>query len=277
MTPDELNKLLDDESLISGVHNYCNRWCERCPFTTRCSVFRMEQAAGLNDHVEDPTLPAPDVDTTLDHVSDMFALTRQMLEEGIKEQGLDFDEIVAEARTAPKRRKIRQPRFIKDAMTYATGVMKWLTRNRSTFQARAAELEQVHAAGLPGSDPQHTLDSITDALEIIEWHLFFIHVKLRRALPDEFDDPDDEDANRDAHGSAKIALIALDDSIAAWTRLRDLLPDAADAILDHLATLSRLRKAAEKHFPQARAFERPGFDDPRYAPLVHQFRPPKKT
>ena len=24
--------------LISGIHNYCDRWCERCTFTTRCAV-----------------------------------------------------------------------------------------------------------------------------------------------------------------------------------------------------------------------------------------------
>ncbi len=25
---------------ISGIHNYCDRWCERCAFTSRCEVYR---------------------------------------------------------------------------------------------------------------------------------------------------------------------------------------------------------------------------------------------
>ncbi len=25
----------NDDNYIEGVYNYCNRWCERCPFTGR--------------------------------------------------------------------------------------------------------------------------------------------------------------------------------------------------------------------------------------------------
>lgn len=28
--------------MIEGIHNYCNRWCERCPFTTRCAIGRSD-------------------------------------------------------------------------------------------------------------------------------------------------------------------------------------------------------------------------------------------
>ncbi|MDB5210640.1 MAG: hypothetical protein JWQ30_1467, partial [Sediminibacterium sp.] len=27
------------EEFISGIHNYCDRWCERCTFTNRCSIY----------------------------------------------------------------------------------------------------------------------------------------------------------------------------------------------------------------------------------------------
>src|SRR5438132_7750977 len=29
---------------IDGIFNYCDRWCERCPFTSRCRSFAMEQS-----------------------------------------------------------------------------------------------------------------------------------------------------------------------------------------------------------------------------------------
>jgi len=29
-----------DPRLISGIYNYCHRWCERCSFSDRCAVFR---------------------------------------------------------------------------------------------------------------------------------------------------------------------------------------------------------------------------------------------
>ena len=31
--------LTDNPNLISGIHNYCDRWCERCPLTARCLVY----------------------------------------------------------------------------------------------------------------------------------------------------------------------------------------------------------------------------------------------
>ena len=33
----------DEQNFISGIHNYCDRWCERCEFTARCRVFAAEQ------------------------------------------------------------------------------------------------------------------------------------------------------------------------------------------------------------------------------------------
>ncbi len=29
----------NNKNNISGIHNYCDRWCERCAFTTRCAAF----------------------------------------------------------------------------------------------------------------------------------------------------------------------------------------------------------------------------------------------
>jgi hypothetical protein len=63
-----------------------------------------------------------------------------------------------------------------------------------------------------------------------------------------------------AAGSAKVALAAIDRSVAAWARLRERLDGETDAILDLLVRLERLRRATEREFPQARAFKRPGFD-----------------
>jgi hypothetical protein len=32
------------DKFIPGIYNYCDRWCERRPFTSRCRTFAMEQA-----------------------------------------------------------------------------------------------------------------------------------------------------------------------------------------------------------------------------------------
>ncbi|MCB0550950.1 MAG: hypothetical protein KDD19_25495 [Phaeodactylibacter sp.] len=31
------------QSNIPGIYNYCDRWCERCSFTSRCLLYAQEQ------------------------------------------------------------------------------------------------------------------------------------------------------------------------------------------------------------------------------------------
>jgi hypothetical protein len=64
---------------------------------------------------------------------------------------------------------------------------------------------------------------------------------------------------QDANGSAKVALLGIERSLAAWATLRRRFPDHEDIILA-LGTLKRLLRQVEAAFPNARAFRRPGFD-----------------
>jgi hypothetical protein len=36
MTSKRLKQLAANPRHIPGVYNYCDRWCERCPLTSRC-------------------------------------------------------------------------------------------------------------------------------------------------------------------------------------------------------------------------------------------------
>jgi hypothetical protein len=65
---------------------------------------------------------------------------------------------------------------------------------------------------------------------------------------------------RDSDGSAKIALIAIDRSIAAWAVIQHYVTDGDKEVIDMIAFLDGLRQAIEETFPNARSFIRPGFD-----------------
>jgi hypothetical protein len=278
MTPEELRRIVSGEQIIEGIHNYCNRWCERCPFRRRCSVFLTEEAAGLTEHVENPEARPPDMEQALANMSDMFALTQQMMEEDAKEQGLDWDAIMKEAEETPPRERRDEPQFVTEAKDYAMAMLQWLEESRKAFEERGEEPAAAAEAALPGADPETEAEKIHDALEVIQWYLFQIHVKLTRAVGfDEVDDePEDEendDLQSDRNGSARVALQGLDESIAAWEVLRRAVPALGEVILSQLATLARIRKKTEAMFPRARAFRRPGFDDPKYAELMRQFKP----
>jgi hypothetical protein len=71
---------------------------------------------------------------------------------------------------------------------------------------------------------------------------------------------DNEYFPEDANGSAKVAIIGIERSMAAWAGLLNQFPQQERTILDLLVKLKRLLQNVDKAFPDARAFVRPGFD-----------------
>jgi hypothetical protein len=242
---------------IDGIHNYCDRWCERCAFTARCRVYATEAANSSEPEANDMRNEA-----FWKQIQDNFRNTIQMIEKIAQEQGIDLSDTPP---AAPRRRRARDPRSkkpLKDSHAYAMKIHDWFEANQAVFDAKSNELVSTTEMELPGRDPEAEAEQIKDAMEIIRWYQFFIHVKLRRAL----ETPDDE-ANEDEFrlfdslGSAKVALIAIDRSLAAWKILYEHFSERSDDILNFLVQLNGIRKSVESLLPTARAFQRPGFDE----------------
>ncbi len=285
MRSDDLRKLAEDPNLISGIYNYCDRWCERCQFTSRCFLYATEQA--------DPDLDDPEVrDITNEKfwrkMHDIFRSTAEMIAEWAAETGVDLHSIDVSEEQAEHDRQIEeaeQSELSQRAHGYITSVNNWF---RDHFNSD----ENVHDDMQTGPPPDDDI-TIQDAVAVIHWYQFFIAVKLLRALTgesrfDEDEDLTDEDdlsmdfladyeaadddevdydeviartARMDANGSAKVALVAMDRSIAAWRSLQISLPDKSETIKPMLIELSGLRTAVEARFPRARDFIRPGLDE----------------
>jgi len=105
------------------------------------------------------------------------------------------------------------------------------------------------------------LNLIGDAMEVVEWYLFFIPGKIKRSLQDQMDDfwnqfPEEE---RSDLGSAKIAILAIERSIQAWGTFHQFFPKD-ERIVDILVILKNLRTGMVEVFPNFQKFIRPGFD-----------------
>ena len=74
----------------------------------------------------------------------------------------------------------------------------------------------------------------------------------------ERNDPEDDSAQY--NGSAKVAIIAIDRSINAWSALFGILPEHEDHFLKILSMLQKIRSMAIEQFPTALDFIRPGLD-----------------
>lgn len=233
---------------IEFISAYCDRWCERCAFTNRCSTFAVTAAESMCDgdigaaielalgrprRVEPAREPAP-VERLLDQMGDVTVPDREMA-------------AFRKAQQARRARIDREP----------------ISQIAQTFTRRAVDWLQAHREPLlPGADPV-----LREALAVAGWDACLVAAKIHRALSG-------RDAARrgempghpvqnDWNGSAKVALISLARSESAW-RVIDRVTEGQPGVHEGAAVLAdavgHLRRRIESEFPKAMAFIRPGFD-----------------
>ena len=263
MDIEKIKKIANRPGMIPLIHNYCDKWCERCPLASRCSVFAMRE--------EEPEFSAPrDTDNpeSLSPVIEILQAAHELLLEKAEQEGWDIDAPLTEeeeARNRERERKIEESQLVKDSDKYREMVRQWFDSTDELLEEKEQELQTKARLELPDSDPEAEAEDFNDILEILGWYYTVIPVKIHRAVSyepfDFLDDDEDDDFPNDGDGSAKVALISIDRSIDAWRRLQKHFPEKEDEILDFLIRLDALRKSVEKEFPNARSFKRPGFDE----------------
>lgn len=252
---------VDNPDLIPGIFNYCDRWCERCAFTSRCANFATSES-----HFKTPGERDIHNEQFWEKLHEVFQQTRAMIEEFIEEEGIEITEEDLEAAAEEEERLTEAAEShdcVRGAEDYATSVNTWFEAASGLFEEKNDSLNLQASADLDGVDPYGDAAELSDAVDVIRWYQYQIMIKLTRAVRGSLEDPpeDLEEYPSDAVGSAKIALIGLDRSLAAWGCLHNHFVDREDEILDILISIDRLRRQAETAFPDARAFARPGFDD----------------
>ena len=232
---------------IDFISAYCDRWCERCAFTTRCSTYAIEVAIGMCEGDEEAAMqlaigaPPP----------------RDAAEQ--KRREAFIDEMLAAQPTETELAAYAREEEERDERVDSSPVTTAVER----FTLLAAEWLEAH----PDVVPLTLEPRLAEAIDVAGWDVHLIAAKLHRALRgrDEFlsgsDDADTEPLQNDWNGSAKVALISIRRSTIAWTRITDATndPDAAAV----LSELHRLRPLVERTFPDAWRFVRPGFDTER--------------
>lgn len=260
MDKEYIKKLAENPNLIPGIYNYCDRWCERCPFTSRCMNFALSE-----EEFADPQTHDINSEAFWEKLSEIFQLTLEMVKETAQEQGIDLDSLDIQ-QAADERESIRNSAENHEcscaAKAYGQMVNDWFDSAKDLFEEKADDLGLQVRLELPGYDPAEEADNLKDSVDIIRWYQHFIYVKLIRAVQGKLQETPQglDEFPKDSDGSAKVALIAIDRSIAAWGQMREHFPQRRDDILDLLVHLDRLRRKTETLFPDARAFVRPGFD-----------------
>jgi len=247
--------LAKNPNFISGIYNYCDRWCERCPFTSRCMVYATEK----EDDDADPETRDITNEAFWRKLALIFEETKQMMADWAEQAGVDISQVDEDA---DQRREKRRSDAAKDelavaASNYASTVSRWFTGFDQIINATDLAPNEADMA---------ELERMEEAREVIHWYQYQIAVKLMRALSSRSDEVEwrDDFANddpKDSDGSAKVSLIGISRSVSAWRLMQICLPERADSIIPMILELERLRQKTELRFPMARDFVRPGFDE----------------
>jgi hypothetical protein len=225
---------------IEFISEYCDRWCERCAFTNRCSAYAVQAALGMCGDIREAIELAVGAPTVVGATHSKRTRTFEIDEPTAEE----IQKIGAEEDARGKR--------IEEAS---------ISKNATSIMLRAHEWFRAHETRVrTGSDAV-----LLEAIDVAQWDSCFIGAKLHRALHgrdshESGDDWDDDPVQNDWNGSAKIALISIERSASAWQIIAQATGDVVAASL--ASAVASLRVEVEEAFPFARLFQRPGFDEP---------------
>jgi hypothetical protein len=254
MRKERIRELSANPDFISGIYNYCDRWCERCAFTSRCMNFALSE-----EQFSEPE--SRDIRNELfwQKLSEAFRLTHELLEDTLKEHNIDLNALAREAAEEQERAKHEEAENHACSLAsrqYGKMLDEW-------FEAHGEFADKLRRPSGKNALSEGSAN-LKDSIEILRWYQHQIYAKIMRAVSGQIDERSwnsHDESPKDSDGSAKVALIGIDRSIWAWMALRESLLEQKDESIDFLVHLDRLRKNVEQHFPEARAFIRPGFDE----------------
>ena len=235
------------QNFIDGISNYCDRWCERCRFQSRCSTraieVRLEQAAAAG--------ATPDEDQVVEEVLGPTPPVPAWMAE------------IFEAKLTPE----ESARI--ETVSAAQDVLS--EKDPAVLASREYSRLAHSLARTLRSDSRILADPVlSTAMDTISWHALSIRVKTSRAvhgligqrLEPERDDEEwrEDPVQNDANGSAKLCRLIVAESLVAWESLLHAgQADGVPAVM--IKRLAELDALLAKTFPRAMEFIRPGFDE----------------
>jgi hypothetical protein len=254
-TPKDFLKFLKNPDFIDGIYNYCDSWCERCAFTDKCMNFAMRKykeeqngEAGIEDSL-----------------TEVLQQTTDLIKQLIEDKGMSWEEVASQADTETPtfdpHVEADKHRNVKVAKEYTYLYCSFLKEEQGFMQGKGVEFRNDLDKGIISvEEAEEVLSQIGDAFEVINWYQSLIYIKIRNACQLFFEQDLDDFMIDYYNGKAKLTLISIDRSLAAWLVVQVHFPGKVNKITKILFHLEKLRQQIEKDFPNARKFVRPGLD-----------------
>ena len=235
-----INKILFELALkkqfIHGICSFSDRWCDRCTKTQHCMSFAYrKQIKEIDISLIENDLANErfwnGLNSVLQNNSNTF-------DNPFESDKLSIEEL---------------------AEIYKSEAGNWLVKNKKVCD------EKADLFLLDYGENEHI--SFADSIEIIQRYSSLILNRIERSLKDKEErsaNPDVEDKlnpYRDNVGSAKVAAILTDRSVAAFILLSSEMKENEKEIANFIYQLQEIKARILLIFPNAMQFIRPGFDE----------------
>ncbi|TVP47598.1 MAG: hypothetical protein EA341_12360 [Mongoliibacter sp.] len=246
---------------IIGIYNWCDRWCERCDFTDRCTLYAKDQEK--REEYEDPDSP----EAFMEMIKESLAESMEALGNLAEEIGFEPEEEEEKIEANFASWKEQDELISKSELVKLTGdyTKKAHQLISSSLHSELTEglIQQTEMGILDEDTSSAKLSEIEEACDVIQWYMFMVHVKSKSAMQSFHSDSWDDYPEEEKHynGTAKVANLTIEKSIGAWEKLFAISGNEMEEILDILALLQKAKKELESKFPNFQSFIRPGFDE----------------
>lgn len=251
------------DQFVSGIYNYCDRWCERCAFTEKCYLYHEEQS-----FMEREVLAGNDpnsMESAIRSIEDSFGKAMQMLAQMAEERGVDLNELPP---AEPRGNYREHPLFIQ-AMDWGKRLEALVDRMHSEledvavkvglqFAREHADCQEESDLALAGREADQTIARFKDAFELLARYRFLVPAKVGRATSALVEKERDL---RDANGTARLLQICLERIISSLWIAGEFHRPWLEGSLSVAAGAEALRRALDSALPGHRTFVRPGLDE----------------
>jgi hypothetical protein len=283
-----LHHLFSSRDPIRLIHNYCDRWCDKCPFTDRCEVYFEqkeieEYMRTTQPDTEEIQKMSAQLSSAMERLKDVLEQLKALSDEIETEEttkqpnyiAMEPPALTADAQpVSGETRQILAESAVEAAKNYAFDVNQFFEDNNDYFAGQELDLASKIESGT--SIDLEQLQFLGESAATIRQFQHFIFIKTRRALTDleeladtELFDPIQNDHN----GSAKICMIVIQRSNDAWNFFTQVFPDKRREV-NHLKNhLRYIAQIIAKLLPNWEKFHRPVFDDEPERVINADFNP----
>ena len=253
-----------------GIYNYCDRWCERCIYTEKCRLFAsekimmdyMKRKEERERSMEENKAFWSQVDKIMEEAEDLFdksVISYENDPSPMFEQWEDEEEIEDAMNEYEEfRKKASQHPVTKAASKYSFDAHNWFENRKDVVKQHYNPETKVLKITYPGITDREVLQKLSNAAEVILWYEFQMSIKVKRALTSLYEEQAEpeffEGMQKDSDGSARVAVIGINRSLAAWNYYFHHLQEEKESIRPIIRLLMWLKMEIEKEFPNAMNF-----------------------